>query len=196
MGKGWLIVSKKEMTKIWVDDKFVPVTLVNVLPQEIVRYKNNEKDWYVAVVVWTGKKEKWKRMVYKMLTEFKVDDEFVKNNPVWKILDMDLLNWINEVSVSWYGKWKGFQWAMKKCNVHWWPKTHWSKFHRTVWSMWNRKPRRTLKWHPAAWRMWNEKVILKNKKVFDMMKKDWENLLVIWWSAPGWYNSLLKLFIQ
>jgi ribosomal protein L3 len=44
MNKGGLIVTKKEMTKIWVADKFLPVTLVQVLPQEIVRYKDVNKD--------------------------------------------------------------------------------------------------------------------------------------------------------
>jgi hypothetical protein len=39
-----LVVSKKEMTKIWKDDKFLTVTLAQILPQEILRYKNSEKD--------------------------------------------------------------------------------------------------------------------------------------------------------
>lgn len=199
MGKGWLIVSKKEMTKMWIGDRFVPVTLVKVNPQEIIRYKNNEKDWYIAVVVWSDKsevkKEKWQKVDYKMITEFKVDEDFVVNNEVWKALSIDFLTWVDEVSITWYGKGKGFQWAMKKDNVHGWPKTHWSKFHRTVWSMWNRKPRRTFKWHPHAWHLWNEKVTLKNKKILDVIKGESENLLAIKWSIPGWYNSLLILSV-
>lgn len=42
--KGGIVVVKQEMTKMWFDDKFVAVTLVKVLPQEIVRYKTQEKD--------------------------------------------------------------------------------------------------------------------------------------------------------
>jgi ribosomal protein L3 len=38
------VVKKQEMTRVWVDDKFVPVTIVKVMPQEIVRYKTDEKD--------------------------------------------------------------------------------------------------------------------------------------------------------
>jgi ribosomal protein L3 len=37
-------VVKKEMTKIWINDEFVPVSILEVIPQEIVRYKNQEKD--------------------------------------------------------------------------------------------------------------------------------------------------------
>jgi large subunit ribosomal protein L3 len=44
------------MTKIWVEDKFLPVTLVKVLPQEIIRYKTNEKDGYVSAVIGVEKK--------------------------------------------------------------------------------------------------------------------------------------------
>ena len=45
------MVAKQEMTKMWVGDKFVAVTLAKVLPQEIIRYKTQEKDGYSAVVV-------------------------------------------------------------------------------------------------------------------------------------------------
>lgn len=51
MNKGGLIVTKKEMTKVWVEDKFLPVTLVKVLPQEIIRYKDTSKDGYTAAVI-------------------------------------------------------------------------------------------------------------------------------------------------
>ena len=39
-----------------IDDKFLPVTLVKVVPQEVVRYKTNEKDGYVSAVIGTEKK--------------------------------------------------------------------------------------------------------------------------------------------
>lgn len=48
---------KQEMTKLWVNDKLVPVTLVKLIDQEIVRYKTVEKDGYSAVVVGTGRKD-------------------------------------------------------------------------------------------------------------------------------------------
>ena len=45
------------MTKMWIEDNFVPVTLVKLVPQEIVRYKTQEKDGYVSAVVGVEKKE-------------------------------------------------------------------------------------------------------------------------------------------
>ena len=55
------MVAKQEMTKMWIDDKFVAVTLAKVLPQEIIRYKTQEKDGYSAVVVGVEKKDSIKR---------------------------------------------------------------------------------------------------------------------------------------
>ena len=76
MNKAGLIVSKKEMTRVWKDWKMIPVTIVKVLPQELLRYKTTEKDWYSAVVVGVNKKEtnkeKWQKVKYSMTVEFKI----------------------------------------------------------------------------------------------------------------------------
>lgn len=61
MNKAGLIVSKKEMTRVWKDWKMIPVTIVKVLPQELLRYKTTEKDWYSAVVVGVNKKKQTKK---------------------------------------------------------------------------------------------------------------------------------------
>lgn len=52
------MATKQDMTKIWIDGAFVPVTLVKLLPQEIVRYKTMEKDGYCSAVVGVQKKDK------------------------------------------------------------------------------------------------------------------------------------------
>jgi len=88
MNKAWLIVAKKEMTRVWDNWKMIPVTVVKVLPQEIVRFKNEEKDWYSAVVVWVNKKElnkdKGQKVKYSMTTEFKnIDDSFCNDYKSW-----------------------------------------------------------------------------------------------------------------
>jgi large subunit ribosomal protein L3 len=125
MNKGWLVVKKQEMTKIWVDDKFVPVTIVKVVPQEIVRYKTSEKDGYTAVVVGVEKKEKdskkWKKVVYKDSVEFKVDLDYVQNNQIGKTFDVDMIQWNESVDVTvGISKGKGFQGMVKRCNIKVW----------------------------------------------------------------------------
>lgn len=95
MNKGGLIVAKKEMTKMWIEDSFVPVTLVQLLSQEIVRYKTQEKDGYVSAVVGLEKKElkkdKGQRITYKKTQEYKVDDSFVSSHEAGSVLNLDLL---------------------------------------------------------------------------------------------------------
>jgi large subunit ribosomal protein L3 len=198
MNKAWLIVAKKEMTRIWEDWKMIPVTIVKVLPQEVLRFKTEDKDWYSAVVIWVNKKEiekaKWQKVTYSMTTEFKnIDDSFSNSYKAWTSLDMSLLEGVEEINLVGTSKGKGFQWVMKRFHASWWPKTHGSKFHRQVWSLWNRKPRRVQKWHPHAWQMWGEQVTLKNIRIIDRVQQDGEQLLLLKWSIPGSYNSFIKV---
>jgi len=200
MTKWWLIVTKKEMTKMWIGDVFVPVTLVSLVAQEVLRYKTTEKDGYVAAVIWTDKKklqkEKGQKLAYSSVVEFDVDDEFIKNNEVWKVLDFSLLDGVKMVHVVGYAKGKGFQGVMKRHHAKWGPKTHGSKFHRHVGSMGNRKPRRTLKWHPHAWHMGTQRVTLQNIALVDTFSKENEHIAILRWSLPGSRNAHLRLLIK
>ena len=152
--KGGLVVSKQEMTKMWIDDKFVAVTLVKLLPQEIVRFKTNEKDGYVAAVVGVEKKElnkeKGQKVDYSMVTEFLVDENFIAVHQSGEALDTNLFDGVATVSVTGQSKGKGFQGMVKRCNIKGGGATHGHKFTRSGGSKGNRKPRRTMKGHPHA----------------------------------------------
>ncbi len=199
MNKWGLIVVKKEMTKVWINDEFVPVSILEVLPQEIIRYKNQEKDWYNAVVVGTGKKElnkeKWQKIKYRKVIEFKVDEDFISSNEAGKILDIDLLSWVEKVNLTGESKGKWFQGMVKRFHIKWWWATHGHKFSRTWGSKWNRKPRRTLKWHPHAGHMWSERITLKNLTLVEAVKNEKGQLIILRWSVPGSRNSMLTLTI-
>ena len=88
---------------MWINDMFVPVTLVKIVPQEIVRYKTQEKDGYVAAVVGVEKKvlnkDKGQKISYQHVVELPVDEEFVKNNEAGKILDAGLMDGVTLVDV-------------------------------------------------------------------------------------------------
>lgn len=198
MNKAWLIVAKKEMTKVWKDGKMIPVTLAKVLPQEVLRYKTLEKDGYSAAVIWVNKKElnksKWQKTSYSMTVEFKnIDDNFSNDHKAWSLIDINLLEGVETVSLIGFAKGKGFQWAMKRFHLKGWPKTRGSKFHRQVGSLGNRKPRRVQKWHPHAGRMGWQRVTLKNIEIIDKIQNDKEQLLVLKWSIPGSYNSFIQV---
>jgi len=106
---------------MWIGEKFLPVTLVKVLPQEVLRYKTAEKDGYVSVVVGVEKKllkkEKGQKIAYTQVVEYRVDDEFIKNNEAGKILDSALLEGATAVDVTGQAKGKGYQGAIKRFHL-------------------------------------------------------------------------------
>ena len=198
--KWGLVVAKKEMTRLWIDGKMVPVTMVEVLPQKIVRYKTVEKDGYQAAVIGVDevetKKEKGQKLAYDMQAEFDVDDVYVSSHEAGSVLDLSSMDGVKTVEVKWTSKWKWYQWAMKRFHLQGGPETHGSKFHRHIWSMGNRKPRRTMKNHPHAGHMWDETITLKHVEIIDCMKRDNEEILLVKGSLPGARNGKLKFIIE
>ena len=198
--KWGLVVAKKEMTRLWIDGKMVPVTMVEILPQKIVRYKTVEKDGYQAAVIGVDevetKKEKGQKLAYDMQAEFDVDDAYVSSHEAGSVLDLSSMDGVQSVEVKWTSKWKWYQWAMKRFHLQGGPETHGSKFHRHIWSMWNRKPRRTMKNHPHAGHMWDETITLKHVEIIDCMKRDNEEILLVKGSLPGARNGKLKFIIE
>lgn len=87
-----------------IEDNFVPVTLVQLIPQEIVRYKTKEKDGYVSAVVGAEKKalkkDKGQKVSYKKVQEYKVDDTFVSAHQAGSLLDLGLLEGVVAVDVT------------------------------------------------------------------------------------------------
>ncbi|PID34548.1 MAG: 50S ribosomal protein L3, partial [candidate division SR1 bacterium] len=166
MNKAGLFVVKKEMSKVWLDGKFTAVTLVTLPQQEIVAYKTEEKDGYMAAIVGVEKKEldkaKGQKIKYTKLGEFRnIDETFVADNQVGKQLDLLFVD-ADVVSVVGMSLGKGFQGVMKRFHAKGGPKTHGSKFHRQIGSLGNRKPRRVQKGHPHAGRMGGQQITLKN----------------------------------
>ncbi len=200
MSKFGLFAMKKEMTKLWVDGAYVPVTLLQVPEQEVVRYKTEEKDGYSALVLGLNKKEsdakKGSKISYSTVAEFRVDQDFVDTNPVGSLLTAQLLDDVSSVAISGYGRGKWFQWWMKRFHLKWGNKTRGSKFHRQIGSMGNRKPRRTLKGHPHAGRMGNEHVTLKNRALLEKIDHDGQLFVAVKGSVPGSYNSLIKVIVS
>lgn len=190
MNWGFLCL-KQEMTQMFLNDKMEAVTLLKFLDdQEVIRIKTQENDGYNAVVIWAGKKEKNWKTTYKYIKEFKVEN--VDEYKVWDKISMN--DNVDKVTVKSTTKWKGFQWVMKRFWFGWWRKTHGSKFHRTPWSIGNRKPRRVNKNHPLPWHMWYKNVTVKNVNIiatYSLPNSD--NILVAKWSIPGSRNSLIRI---
>lgn len=108
-----LVVQKKEMTKMLVNDKFTAVTLLTIPTQEVVRYKTEEKDGYVAAVVGVEKKETGKvkgaKIAYKQCSEFPVDANFIQQYAAGTALTGAILEGVEKVTLVGESKGKGFQ---------------------------------------------------------------------------------------
>ena len=187
-----ILAKKREMTRVYEDGKMVPVTVLEVLPQEVVRTKNAEKDGYNAIVVGALKKgldkNKGIKVKYSYQREFKVKDLNVAEGFVEKFLE-DL----KEVKLRGASKGKGFQGVVKRFGFGGWPDTHGSKFHREIGSTGQRKPRRTAKGYPMPGRMGGEKITLSSVKVVWVVEKDGRKFILVKWSVPGAYNSVVEL---
>ena len=92
------------MTRLWIDGKMVPVTMVEILPQKIVRYKTIEKDGYQAAVIGVDeaetKKEKGQKLAYDMQAEFDVDDVYVSSHEAGSVLDLSSMDGVQSVEVK------------------------------------------------------------------------------------------------
>lgn len=197
----WLIATKLEMTRVVKWDKFVPVTLLSIENTYVVQIKKQETDWYNALVLGVldsseevslkEAKKALNKSMFKNITEFVVEEDDLSKYNVWDSLGIDSLEWIEDVSLEGFSKWRWFAWAMKKHNFSWWPKTHGSKFHRALWSVWNRKPRRTHKWKKMHGHYWDVKVSLRWVSLELVNKELW----VIWvkWGVPWARNSLVNI---
>jgi large subunit ribosomal protein L3 len=184
-----LIVTKQEMTRIWQDTKMIPVTLVIMPEQVVVRYKTMENDGYTAVVVGVPSK-KWG---YSLLKEFHCNESTIQSYPVGSSFS-DLLIDGTAYNLVGTSKGKGFQWVIKRHHFAGGPETHGSKFHRAGWSTGNRKPRRTHKNHPMAWHMGSDKVTLKWVKLVARYSHEGKNVFAFAGSLPGAYNT--QLFVS
>ncbi len=78
------------MTKLWVNNAHTAVTLLEIVPQEVVRYKTSEKDGYEAAIIGVGKKElnkeKGHKVSYTVLQEFWCDDSFKSAFPAGTVV--------------------------------------------------------------------------------------------------------------
>ena len=194
-----IIVQKQEMTRVWDESKQIPVTVVKLVSQEIVRHKTEEKDGYSAIVIGANKKDLKKdkgiKTKYGMMTEFKADSTAQEGLPVGTALSFDQLGELTAVRVQAKSKGKGFQGGMKRHNFGGGPATHGSKFHRALGSTGNRKPRRTIRGQKMAGHMGDEVVTLRSVPVVDTMTIDGQQFLLLKGSIPGAYNSYVKLFV-
>jgi len=189
------------MTRVVKDERFIPITLLEIPELRVVDIKTTARDWYEALVIGVlDKKAEWKlkdskvalsKKDFSVIKEFPLNEADAGKYNVWDTIGLDNLEWVELVNIVGFSKGKWFAWAMKRHNFHGWPGGHGSKFHRALGSIGNRKPTRTHKGKKMHWHMGNVKVQLKKIPV-ELINKDVSVVGVRGW-VPGWRNSIVSL---
>lgn len=195
----FLLGLKLGMSQVFEEDgKVVPVTVVEVEPNVVVRLKSKEKDGYEAIQVGTGtkkvkiKNQKIKTEKPRFLKEFRTDTGELKAGDK---IDASIFVPGDKVKVTGQSKGKGFQGVMKRHGFHGMPFTH-GHHHvaRHGGSIGQRFPQHTLKGMRMAGRMGNDKVTVRG---LEIIRVDSENgLLAVKGAVPGNRGQLLMIQSQ
>jgi large subunit ribosomal protein L3 len=174
-----LLARKIGMTQIFVNDKTLPVTVLQALPAEIVKVKNKENDGYSSVVLKFGNK----------LKEFRVPENTFKEG---EKIDVSIFEKGDKVNIRAKRKAKGFAGVVKRHGFAGGPRTHGQKDReRAPGSIGQRWPQRVRKGLKMAGRIAPRYVTVKNLEVVDIIPE--KELILIKGSIPGPYKNLIEI---
>lgn len=202
-GMKFIIARKVGMTRLWKDDKVVPVTVLKAGPCIVVHKKTLEKDGYNAVQLGfeeVSEKKLTKPMLgvfkkanvkpMRVLKEFRVDN--VDQYSVGQEITVAIFQEGDKIDITGWSKGRGFSGAMKRWNFQGGPRAHGAKFHRELGSVGQHtEPARIFKGKRMPGRYGNERVTILNSEV---VKIDVENnLLAVKGGVPGARGSLVLI---
>jgi large subunit ribosomal protein L3 len=196
--------TKVGMTRVFDGDIVVPVTVIQVLPNEVIEVKTADKHGHDAIKVAVGGK---KRKPNKALAgEFKKADvaprHFMREIPViagdseqkkaGAKLTVALLDLAKLIDVIGQSKGRGFAGVVKRHNFGGHKMTHGAMGHRTPGSIGCRMdPGRTFKGQRMAGRWGNEQVTIKNLKIVSIDTE--QHLVVVRGAIPGPTGGLVAI---
>ncbi|WP_457625746.1 50S ribosomal protein L3 [Persephonella sp.] len=203
MPKG-IIGKKIGMTRVFIGDKAVPVTVIQVEPNYVVNIRTPEKDGYSAVVLGAGaRKEKRTpkpmKAVFekagvkplKTLAEFPLK-EGEELQPGQEIKVEDVFEKGDLVDITGKSKGRGFASAMKRWDFSGFKKSHGSRYHRAVGSIGAcSDPGRVWKTKRMPGHYGNENVTVQGLEVVDIIPE--KNVILVKGSVPGHTNTVLKI---
>jgi len=168
-----------------------PVTLLQVLPADVLQVKTSEKDGYSAVVLGAAKRKKGKvaGKQYKCIREFPLGDSEVKKGDQ---INAATLEGVESVKLSSTSKGRGFAGVIKRHNFSRGPETHGSHHHREPGSVGMcAKPGRVLKGTKLPGHYGTDRVTLRSVKVVEIDKA--QNLVVVEGPVPGSKGTFVSL---
>ncbi len=203
MPKG-IIGKKLGMSRVFINGKAIPVSVIQVKPNYVVDIKTEEKDGYKAVLLGTEEaKEKntTKPMLgvfkkaglkpLKHLAEFELKEnenlelgQEVKVEDIFEVGDL--------VDITGTSKGRGFASAMKRWDFSGFPKSHGARYHRVIGSVGAcEDPGRTWKTKRMPGHYGNETATVLGLEVVDIIPE--KNVILVKGSIPGAPNSVVKI---
>ena len=199
----FILGKKIGMSQIFMEDKIVPVTLIESGPVVVVQLKTKEKDGYNAAQVGFGEKKPGKLSKalkkhmkdlgnFRWLKEYKLNEEQSANLKVGDKIDASIFQAGEKVKISGTNKSKGFQGVVKRHGFHGGPKTHGQKNRfRAPGSIGATHPQHVMPGRRLPGRMGGVRITLKNRKIVQVDGQ--KNLMVIKGAVPGKKGDLLEI---
>lgn len=192
------VIGKKIGMSIILKEKgiSIPVTIIEVLPNKIVKIKTNKKDGYNAIQVTDGKLIKNKHTKVVRLKEFRICSQYLNKIGVnvKDELKVSMFKSDEFVKVSGVTKGKGYQGTIKRWKFKAQNKSHGNSLsHRTAGSTGQcQTPGRVFKGKKMAGRMGNVKKTVYKLKIIKINIE--LNLLIIKGAVPGYSGS--EVFVK
>ena len=191
------------MTQVFSKDgKLVPVTVIDVEPNDVTQVKTIENDGYNAIQIATvsvkekhsnkasmGHTNKANTAPKRFLKEIRGVDTI--SYTLGQELTASLFEAGEVVDVTGISKGKGYQGVIKKNNQSRGPMGHGSKYHRGVGSLGTMLPKRVLKGKALPSHMGDIQTTIQN---LEIIKVDMdENCILVKGSVPGAKKSLVLI---
>jgi large subunit ribosomal protein L3 len=174
-----LLARKIGMTQIFVDEKTLPVTVLQALPAEVVRVKKKEQDGYSSALLKFDQK----------LKEFRAPENTFEEG---EKIDVSIFEKGDKVNIRAKRKAKGFAGVVKRHGFAGGPRTHGQKDReRAPGSIGQRWPQRVRKGLRMAGRIAPNYVTVKNLEVIDVIPE--KNLILVKGSVPGPNKNLVEI---
>jgi large subunit ribosomal protein L3 len=188
-----LIGRKIGMTQLFNDEGLrVPVSVIKVEPNVVVRERTEDKNGYTATVLGAGPLKKSRiRKPYggqfpagtsptRYLLEFK---DFEKECKVGDSLGVEIFEGVSFVDVRGTTKGKGFQGVVRRHGFQGGPGAHGSKFHREMGSVGTGAFRKIIKGSKMPGHMGAARLTVQNLRLFRVDKD--RGLLLVTGAVPG-----------
>ncbi len=187
---------KKGMTRVFRDDRSVPVTFVDVAGCKIAGEKNNK------IEIGLGNKKKgtkaqlgqYKELGYVPMHTWLVDGKIPEGLKIGSDLVAEIFNEGDAVTVSGVSKGKGFAGVVKRYKFKGGPRTHGQSDRlRAPGSIGaGADPGRVFKGTRMGGRMGSDAVTIKNKRIVGIN----DSIILISGPIPGSNGDLVKIYIE